>query len=57
MNMKPRNALWFESEVTSETIHKAEQCLVDNGIEPDEVSVVLQALGYILLDADLYEED
>ena len=55
--MKPRNALWFESEVTSETIRKAEQCLVDNGIEPNEVSVVLQVLGYILLDADLYEED
>lgn len=33
---------------------KAEQCLIDNGIEPDEASVVLQALGYILLDEELY---
>ena len=35
---------------------KAEQCLIDNGIEPDEASVVLQALGYILLDEELYPE-
>lgn len=35
---------------------KAEQCLVDNGIEPDEAPVVLQALGYILLDEELYPE-
>lgn len=35
---------------------KAEQCLIDNGIEPDEASVVLQALGYILLDEELYKE-
>ena len=33
---------------------KAEQCLIDNGIEPDEAPVVLQALGYILLDEELY---
>lgn len=35
---------------------KAKQCLVDNGIEPDEAPVVLQALGYILLDEELYPE-
>jgi hypothetical protein len=37
-------------------LSKAEQCLVDNGIEPDEAPVVLQALGYILLDEELYPE-
>lgn len=37
-------------------IEKAEQCLIDNGIEADEVCTVLQALGYILLDAELYTE-
>lgn len=36
---------------------KAEQCLVDNGIEPDEALIVLQALGYILLDEELYPEE
>lgn len=36
---------------------KAEQCLIDNGIEPDEASVVLQALGYILLDEELYPNE
>lgn len=36
---------------------KAEQCLIDNGIEPDEAPVVLRALGYILLDEELYPEE
>lgn len=35
-------------------IHDAEKCLVDNGIEKDEAKNVLQALGFILLDKDLY---
>lgn len=43
-----------EEAVYDERISKAEQCLIDNGIEPDEASVVLQALGYILLDEELY---
>lgn len=34
----------------------AEQCLVDNGIDADEASIVLQAIGFILLGLDLYEE-
>ena len=42
--------------ITKEQIKQAEQCLQDNGIEPDECSTVLQALGYILLDIDLYED-
>lgn len=36
---------------------KAEKCLIDNGIEPDEACVVLQVLGYILLDEELYPEE
>lgn len=35
---------------------KAEKCLADNGIDPDECCVVLQALGYILLNVELYPE-
>lgn len=41
-------------------LKKAAQCLIDNGIEPDEAETVLQAIGYILLDKELYpttEED
>ena len=44
-------------EKTSETkIEKAIKCLIDNGIEEDEAQVVLQALGYILLDEELFPE-
>lgn len=43
-----------EEAIYDERISKAEQCLIDNGIEPDEASTVLQALGYILLDEELY---
>ena len=35
---------------------QAEKRLIDNGIESDEAAVVLQALGYILLDEELYPE-
>jgi len=38
-------------------IKKAEQVLIDNGIEPDEASTVLQAIGYALLDTELYPEE
>ena len=41
-------------EITRDKIKKAEQCLVDNGIDEDEAAVVLQALGYILLDKEIY---
>lgn len=41
--------------ITKEQIKQAEKCLQDNGIESDECSTVLQALGYILLDMELYE--
>lgn len=44
------------SAPTSEMICRAEQCLIDNGIEPDEAETVLQALGYILFDADITQD-
>lgn len=37
-----------------EKIKAAEQCLIDNGIEPDEAATVLQAIGQILMDEELY---
>ena len=39
-----------------ERIKKAEQVLIDNGIEPDEAEIVLQAIGYVLLDEELYPD-
>lgn len=37
-------------------IKDAEQVLIDNGIEPDEASTVLQAIGYALLNVELYPD-
>lgn len=37
-------------------IDKAIKCLIDNGIDKDEAEIVLQALGYILLDEELFPE-
>ena len=33
------------------------QCLIDNGIDKSEAEVVLQAIGYTLIDTELFEED
>lgn len=38
---------------SAEAVQKALQCLSDNGIEADETETVLQALGYILFDAEI----
>ena len=37
-------------------IEKALQCLIDNGIEPDEAETVLQAIGYILMNEELFPD-
>lgn len=42
--------------ISQKHIKKAEMILADNGIDPDDVCVVLQAIGYALLDVELYEE-
>ncbi len=39
-----------------EQIKKAEEILRDNGIDEDETSTVLQAIGYALLNVELYPE-
>lgn len=44
-----------ERLMDTEKIRKAEQILIDNGIAADEASTVLQAIGFALLDEDLYE--
>jgi len=38
--------------ITKEKFDKAKQCLIDNGIDFDEVETVLQALCYILFDEE-----
>ena len=43
--------------ITKADIRKAEKVLIDNGIDKDEADVVLQAIGYVLLDTELYPED
>ena len=43
--------------IDKKRLQKAEKCLADNGIETDETSIVLQAIGYILLDVELYPDD
>lgn len=40
--------------VTRNEINAAMRVLVDNGIEEDEAETVMQALGYALLDAELF---
>lgn len=46
----------FQSEMAARPRADPE-VILDNGIELDEASVVLQALGYILLDEELYPEE
>lgn len=43
--------------ITKADIRRAEKVLIDNGIDEDEADVVLQAVGYVLLDTELYPED
>lgn len=43
-------------EISEEAIKKTQQVLIDNGIEADEAETVLQAIGYTLLDAELYPQ-
>ena len=47
----------ISTNIRKSDIKRAEQVLIDNGIEADEAPVVLQALGYVLLDAELYPEE
>lgn len=49
-------AIKVKTKITKHQIAAAEQVLSDNGIEADEVTTVLQAIGYALLDMELYPE-
>lgn len=45
-----------ELVVGDDEIKRTEEILVDNGVDKDEVKIVLQALGYVLLDTELYNK-
>lgn len=49
--------LAFRSLIEKDDVKRAEQVLIDNGIDEDECQVVLQAIGYTLLDLEIYDED
>lgn len=42
--------------ITEKRIKAAEMCLIACGVEAGEADTVLQAVGYILLDRELYPE-
>lgn len=56
------NYIWIENfiiinkTIYQTNINKAIQVLKDNGIEDDECETVLQAIGYTLLDVELFED-
>lgn len=43
--------------ITAQNINKTKKVLIDNGIEEDEAEIVLQAIGYTLLDIELFPEE
>lgn len=47
----------IHAEINRSDVEMAEGVLIDNGIHPDEADSVLQAIGYVLLDTELYDED
>lgn len=44
----------IKTTITADKIRKTEKVLIDNGIEADEAQCVLQAIGYSLLNTELY---
>lgn len=43
--------------ITDKDIELTKQVLIDNGIDEDEVDIVLQAIGYTLLDTELIDDE
>lgn len=55
-SFEPNDADDNSTRILRERIERAERVLIDNGIAPDEAQTVLQALGYVLLDEELYPD-
>ncbi len=47
---------FVNTSISVNDIEKAEGVLIDNGIPEDEASTVLQAIGYVLIDSELYPD-
>ena len=45
-----------EHIITAKDLEKSCKVLIDNGIKPNEAEDVLRAIGFILLDTDLYPD-
>jgi hypothetical protein len=45
------------TEITEAQANNALQCLIDNGIDEDDAYEILTALGYILLDEELFPDE
>ena len=43
--------------LTDDNIHECEGILIDNGVDPEIVKDVMQAIGYVLLSVELYPEE
>lgn len=46
-----------KTRIDEVAIEECVQILIDNGIEIDEADTVLQAIGYALIDTELYPDD
>lgn len=45
-----------KNEIDELAIEQCVQILIDNGVELDEADSVLQAIGYALIDTELYPD-
>ena len=55
--MDPEKIITFvNTSISANDIERAEGVLIDNGIPEDEASTVLQAIGYVLIDSELYPD-
>lgn len=43
--------------IDDKKLESTKRVLIDNGIEEDEVDTVLQAIGYTLLDIELFPDE
>lgn len=53
--MEAVKSIWLGTkEITADDIYQAERILINHGVPVDEASQVVQTLGFILLDTELY---
>ncbi len=50
----PEPIIKVKAKISKENINATEKILTDNGIDLDEAATILQAVGYALLDTELY---